>query len=243
MMSWATHHSKSEHYAKLAELAVHNGKYSRSLQLYQRAAEEEALALSCLSSRKTRTRGITAVRVVALWLNSGNLQQAQSIADQWLREESLPPFAVNQLRAMLIGNKVLITASLKEQTKSAALTDSAEIPTWLTTSPPQVTQLTPNSNCSAVGSGDINNSTLVQFMSPPNKIPWWTTMASDALMPVVLSADIGNAIVTFKQGLTVTYRATTGNSYFVFLSGNIVDSGTVYPANGTVIYTSTQSAS
>lgn len=237
-MSWATHHAKSERYASLAELAVHNGAYARSLKLYRRAAVEELLALSCLSKRKTRKRGITAVRAVALWLNAGNLLRAQHIADQLLKEESLPTFAVSQLLAMLIGNEVLITAPAHEQMKADTLTPSRLIPAWVTATPPQITQLTPNSNSSAVGSGDINNSTLIQFMSPPNKTAWWTTMTSDALMPVVLSADIGNAVVTFKQGLTVTYRATTGNSYFVYVNGNIVDSNTVYSMSGTVIYTS-----
>src|SRR5207253_7122992 len=105
---------------------------------------------------------------------------------------------------MLIGNDVLIASLFKGQAKGVKLVDRAEIPAWLTTSQPQLTQLTPNSNSSAVGLGDVNNSTLLQFMTPPNKISYWSAMTSDALRPVVLSADIGNAVVTFKQGLTIS---------------------------------------
>jgi hypothetical protein len=239
-MNWATHHSQSEHYASLAELAVRDDNHQGSLELYRRAAEAEASALSCLSSRKTRTRGITAVRAVALWLNSGNVRQAQRVAKQLLREGSLPPFAVGQLQAMLIGNDVLIAAPFKEPVDGGKLVNGAKIPAWITASPPQLTTLTPNSNCSAIGSGDVNNSTLVQFMSPPNGIQWWTAMTSDALRPVVLSADIGNATVTFKQGLAISYLPASGKLYYVLVNGNIVDSSTVYPFINAVVYVSTQ---
>jgi hypothetical protein len=257
-MSWATHHSKSERYASLAELAVRNGGLQGSLELYKRAAAEEALALSCLSKRKTQTRGITAVRVVALWLNAGNLRQARRVADQLVGEGSLPDFAVTQLHAMLIGNKVLLGAppkgpaggvNLVVGAKPSALltTAQAQLTQLLTTAPAQLTQLTPNSNSSAVGLGDINNAILAQFLSPPspspNAIPWWTAMTSDALRPVVLSADIGNAVVTFKQGLTMSYLPAGGTSYYALLAGNIVDSGTVYPIINAVIYKSVPAAS
>jgi hypothetical protein len=236
-MSWATHHSKSNRYVSLAELAVRNGDSHGWLELYRHAAEEEALALASLSNRKTQTRGVTAVRAVALWLNAGNLQQARGVADQLLKDGSLPQFAVAQLQAMFIGNNVLIAPPSKGTTKGGKLLGSAQIPLLVSASAPQLTTLTPNSNCSAVGSGDINNSTLMQFMTPANKIPYWNAMASEALSPVVLPADTGNAIVTFKQGLTVSYYAA-GAAYYVFLNGKIVDSGTVYPFTGAVIYTS-----
>ncbi|HEX8457913.1 MAG TPA: hypothetical protein VF656_11500 [Pyrinomonadaceae bacterium] len=112
------------------------------------------------------------------------------------------------------------------------------------TSNSQTTPLTPNSNCTAVGSGDTNNSTTVQFYSPQNGIVWWTAAVSSALKTAVLSGDIGNAVVTFKQGLTVTYAATgTGGAYNVFLSGNIVDNGSLYTFAGSVVYMSTGAAS
>lgn len=238
-MSWATHHSKSNRYVNLAELAVRNGDSHSWLELYGHAAEEEALALASLSKRKTQTRGVTAVRAVALWLNAGNLQQARGVADQLLKDGSLPQFAVAQLQAMFIGNDVLIAPPSKGRTTTTGgkLVGSARIPLLVSASVPQLTTLTPNSNCSAVGSGDVNNSTLMQFMTPANKVPYWSAMASEALSPVVLPADTGNAVVTFKQGLTVSFHAV-GAVYYVFLNGKIVDNGTAYPFTGAVIYTS-----
>lgn len=112
-----------------------------------------------------------------------------------------------------------------------------------TTSNSQTTALTPNSNCTAVGSGDTNNSTSVQFYAPPNGVAWWTTGVSSAATSTTLPADIGNSVVTFKQGLTVRYLPGGGGSYNVILSGNIVDSGTVYTFTSQVIYMSTGTAS
>lgn len=112
------------------------------------------------------------------------------------------------------------------------------------TSNSQTTSLTPNSNCTAVGSGDNNNTTTVQFYAPPNGIAWWITAVSTAFTTAVLSEDIGNAIVTFKKGLTVRYVPSgAAGAYNVLLSGTIVDGGTVYNYSGSVIYMSTGAAS
>jgi hypothetical protein len=113
-----------------------------------------------------------------------------------------------------------------------------------TTTNSQTTALTPNSNCTAVGSGDVNNSTTIQFYSPQNIFVWWTAVVSNAIKSAVLAADIGNAVVTFKQGLTLTYVAGgTSGAYNVFLSGNIVDNGSLYTFAGSVVYMSTGAAS
>lgn len=246
-MSWATHHSRSGRYASLAQLATRNGGYRGALELFRRAAEEEALALSCLSKRKTPTRGVTAVRVVSLWLNAGNARRARRVADQLLKEGSVPDFAAAQLQAMFVGEGVLLATLFEKPAEGAPSVEARaaglKIPAWLTASPPQLTTLTPNSNSSAVGSGDINNSTLVQFMSPPNSIQWWTAMTSDALLPAVLSRDIGNATVTFKKGLSIAYYATSGGAYYVFMNGDIVDNGTIYSFTNQIVYTSPPAAS
>ncbi|HEX8457915.1 MAG TPA: hypothetical protein VF656_11510 [Pyrinomonadaceae bacterium] len=205
-----------------------------------------------MSKRKTQTRGITAVRAASLWLNAGKRRQARRFADQLLKEGSLPPFAVAQLQAMFISGKMSVAPPLMGTVKPKAndvkllgtandgkLPGSAKVLSWATVSVPQVVQLTPNSNSSALGSGDINNSTLVQFMSPPNVIPWWTAMTSNALRPVMLSADTGNAVVTFKQGLTISYLASGGSSYYVLLNGNIVDSNTNYTFTNALLYKNT----
>ena len=113
-------------------------------------------------------------------------------------------------------------------------------PIMTTASNTQLTTLTPNSNCSASGSGDVNNSTTVQFMAPPNGIAWYTTLVSNAIKSTTLANDIGNAVVTFKAGLTVTYAPSGGGgAYNVLLSGDIVDNGAKYTFAGAVIYMST----
>jgi hypothetical protein len=124
--------------------------------------------------------------------------------------------------------------------KATAGSSTSTASTGTTTSNSQTTALTPNSNCTAVGSGDTNNSTTIQFYSPQNGVVWWTAVVSNALKTAVLAGDIGNAVVTFKQGLTLTYAATgTAGAYNVFLSGNIVDNGSLYTMAGSVVYMST----
>ena len=112
---------------------------------------------------------------------------------------------------------------------------------------PQLMQLTPNSNCSAVGSGDINNSTLVQFMTPPNQLVCWSTMVSMATKTMMLANDncckqdyihCDGALVTFQKGLKITYQPSSGG-YCVLLSGTIVDTGQTYSYNNLAIYVST----
>src|SRR6185312_5613852 len=106
----------------------------------------------------------------------------------------------------------------------------------------QITALTPNSNCSAAGSGDANNSTIVQFMAPPNGVAWFTTTVSAAVTSSVLGADQGNGVVTFQSGLTVRYAPLSSGGYNVLLSGKITDGSSVYTFTGQVIYMSTAGA-
>lgn len=111
------------------------------------------------------------------------------------------------------------------------------------TSANQVTQLTPNSNCIASGTGDPNNTTNVAFDSPQNAFTWWTGTVSSSLKTATLGADMGNAIVTFKKGMTLTYQASgTSGVYNVFMNGDIVDNGNVYSFTGAIVYQSTGAA-
>lgn len=112
---------------------------------------------------------------------------------------------------------------------------------------PQLMQLTPNSSCSAVCSGDINNSTLMQFITAPTQLVCWSTMVSMAATTTKLNDDnccqpeyvnCDGAMVTFKEGLTVTYEPS-GDAYYVLLSGKIVDTGKTYSFNNLAIYVST----
>ena len=114
--------------------------------------------------------------------------------------------------------------------------DNAVTP--MTADKPQIVPLTPHSNCSTVGSGDANNSTLIQFVSSPNAVVCWSVMVSTSTKTRRLSHDTVCAGVIFKQGLTVTYEPSGDGAYFVLLSGQIVDAGKTYPFHDLVIYTS-----
>lgn len=111
------------------------------------------------------------------------------------------------------------------------------------TSANQVTQLTPNSNCIASGTGDANNTTNVAFDSPQNVFTWWTGTVSSSLKTATLGADMGNAIVTFQKGMTLTYQASgTSGAYNVFMNGNILDNGNLYTFTGAIVYQSSGAA-
>ena len=66
-MSWVSHHSESEHYAKLAEEAKREQNNARAVELHRLAAEAEILALVALEPTKTRTISITAVSAASLF--------------------------------------------------------------------------------------------------------------------------------------------------------------------------------
>jgi hypothetical protein len=94
-------HSKSEHYASLAELAAKQGDAERATELYRLAAEAEMLALADLDTSKKRTLGITAVSAASLWYRGHDFQKAQTVAHQWLATDLLPVFAINQLQTLI----------------------------------------------------------------------------------------------------------------------------------------------
>lgn len=95
------HHSRSEEYASQAEAALRNGDRERAVELYRMAAEEEALALSALDPKKTRTLSVTAVSAASLWFKAGEFRQVERIACQWLATDDLLDFAISQLQTIL----------------------------------------------------------------------------------------------------------------------------------------------
>jgi hypothetical protein len=107
----------------------------------------------------------------------------------------------------------------------------------------QTTPLTPNSNCAASGSGDTNNSTTVQFYSPPDGIAWWTGSVSSGSLSAVLAGDIGDSQVTYRKGLTLAYVPAGIGAYNVILTGDIVDNGTIYTFQAHLVYMSTSATS
>lgn len=100
-MSWMTHHSQSERYASLAEIAYKERDLIRAMELYKRAAEAEVLALADLDKSKTRTLGVTAVSAASLWYKANDFRQAQNTIYQWLGTDLLPSFAIQQLQNLL----------------------------------------------------------------------------------------------------------------------------------------------
>jgi hypothetical protein len=101
MSDWAIHHRKGEELASAAQEARRTGETQRSAELYRQAADAEIQALDALEPDKSRTRGITAVSAVSLLYKGAEFQKAQSVACRWLAADTLPDFAVTQLRELL----------------------------------------------------------------------------------------------------------------------------------------------
>ncbi|PXX47039.1 hypothetical protein [Undibacterium pigrum] len=98
------------------------------------------------------------------------------------------------------------------------------------------TNLTPNSNSVAIASGDINNQTGVAFQFQ-GRVTYWNPSVSTSATTATLANDIGNGVVTYKKGLTVTYQPLQTAFYNVLLDGQVVDSGTLYNFTGAVLGT------
>jgi hypothetical protein len=99
-MSWADLHRQSERLAAEAQAAALQSP-ERARELYVQAATLEADALGELAPTKLRTLGITAVSAVALWFKARRFAEAQKLAYRVLANESLLPFAVEQLQGLL----------------------------------------------------------------------------------------------------------------------------------------------
>ncbi|MEM7481910.1 MAG: hypothetical protein AAF481_12115 [Acidobacteriota bacterium] len=93
------------------------------------------------------------------------------------------------------------------------------------------TILTPNSDSVATASGDVNDTTQLQFQYN-NSITYWAPSVTSSSGPAELGADVGNSVVTFMKGLTVTYNALSGGMYNVLCSGKIKDGNTIYNLTG-----------
>lgn len=100
-MSWAEHHRESERLASEAEIAMRRGDIATAKNLYAKAAQSEAAALSFVGPDKSRTLGITAVSAAALWYHAGDLKEAARIAHYASTLSGLPAFAAAELRTLL----------------------------------------------------------------------------------------------------------------------------------------------
>ncbi len=112
-MSWAEHHRETERLAEAAETALREGRTDAAEDLFRQASDSEQLAFEALTPEKARTRGISAVGIVVLAYKARNFTAAQELAYRFLGKESLPPFAVSQLRNLVqtIWTEEAITAA------------------------------------------------------------------------------------------------------------------------------------
>lgn len=97
-MTWVEYHRASEVAAAQATIAQNAGITSASLEWFRKAAELEQKALSDIPADKPRTRGVVAISASSLWLNSESYDEAESIALDVLRDNTLPDFAREQAR-------------------------------------------------------------------------------------------------------------------------------------------------
>jgi uncharacterized membrane-anchored protein YjiN (DUF445 family) len=97
-MSWDLHHSESE---RLAQEAQDEGGAERAPELYRRAAEAEERALAALDPAKSRTRCITAVSALSLWLKAGCFDAVAAKGEALLADDSLPYFANAQIEEIM----------------------------------------------------------------------------------------------------------------------------------------------
>lgn len=104
------------------------------------------------------------------------------------------------------------------------------------------TPLTPNSNAICAVSGNENDDTQVSFLYN-NQIQYWSPSVSSAFTSTTLGNDIGNAVVTFKEGLKVEYLPQSGGMYTVVVNGQIEDGSSTYDLTGKSIGTFKSKAS
>lgn len=100
-MTWADIHQRSEALASEAFLALRSGRVQEAAELYSHAAAAEEAALRELDKTKPRTLGITAVSAVSLWFKAKDYKRAEQLAFAMLGSDSLPEFAVSELRLIV----------------------------------------------------------------------------------------------------------------------------------------------
>ncbi len=107
-MSWIENHQASERFASAAQTAQRDGRREEAQELYARAGDAERQAVEELDATKTRTIGISSVSAVSLYYKAALFDRkaalfdrAEETAYRWLRADSLPAFAKEQLRYLL----------------------------------------------------------------------------------------------------------------------------------------------
>jgi hypothetical protein len=100
-MSWNEHHLASEKFAIQAELAAKKRDHNLAIELYRKAAEEEAIAISQVEPDKTKTLAVTVTSAASLWFKAEDFRRAEQLACQWLASDEIPLFASEQLQVVL----------------------------------------------------------------------------------------------------------------------------------------------
>ena len=111
-MTWSELHSQSERLAIEAQLAMQSRNKAQAIELYKRASEAELQGFELLDKTKARTRGITAVSVVALLYKAGEYMPAEKFAYANLADPLIPEFARDDLRNLV---QAIWTESAKEK--------------------------------------------------------------------------------------------------------------------------------
>jgi len=91
------------------------------------------------------------------------------------------------------------------------------------------TTLTSNSYSLVAPTGDANETTKVSLCSSLGDTCYWNPILSLSSLNAKNPKDIGDAIVTFKKGLNVTFLTLGNKKCKVTLTGEIVDNGTSKP--------------
>lgn len=102
MNYWIAHHSKSEALAGKADTAELLGQKERSIRLYGEAATWEEKALNALSEADLpRTASITVTSAAYLYLKGENFHSGKTIAEKWIDNPHLQPWAKDELSNIL----------------------------------------------------------------------------------------------------------------------------------------------
>ncbi|MBB4952055.1 hypothetical protein H4S14_000097 [Agrobacterium vitis] len=99
----------------------------------------------------------------------------------------------------------------------------------------QTTQITPNSFTVASSLNNANNALTIAFQT--GNVTYWTAQLSTANVNVMLSANRGNAVVTFRRGLSLQLIANGSAGFNIFLTGVVSDDGTEYSLTGAFLGT------
>lgn len=95
-MTWLELHRLSEEYVQRAYESRDN--IERADRLFWLAADVERESLEFINPEHVRTIGITVVSAVSLYFKAGDMDRARQLAQKWLMLNSLPDFAVDQLK-------------------------------------------------------------------------------------------------------------------------------------------------